>query len=275
MYPCFWFDGQAKAAADFYCTVFENTAIKSENPMVVIFEIHGKKFMGLNGGPMHKVNPSISFFVSCETEAEIDETWKKLSEGGSVLMPLNTYPWSEKYGWCQDQFGINWQLMLETKEELGEKITASLMFTQLNAGRTEEAIQFYTSLFKNSKIDQITRYEKGEHDVEGTIKYSEFTLNGQPYRAMDSSGPHAFSFDEGISIVIDCETQEEIDYFWDGFAKEGKEDRCGWVKDKFGVSWQIVPTVLGELMSDPQRAGRVVEAFMKMKKFDIETLLKA
>jgi predicted 3-demethylubiquinone-9 3-methyltransferase (glyoxalase superfamily) len=136
IYPCLWFDGQAKEAADFYCTVFKDSKILSENSMVVNFELNGKKFMALNGGPHFKFNEAVSFVVECDTQEEIDHYWNKLTEGGS-------------------------------------------------------------------------------------------------------------------------------------------ESMCGWLKDKYGVSWQIVPAILGKLMSDPERAPRVTQAFLKMKKFDIEALLKA
>ena len=137
IYPCLWFDGQAQAAAKFYCSVFKNSKITAENPMVVTFEVNGAKFMGLNGGPAHKLN-------------------------------------------------------------------------------------------------------------------------------------------EAVSFVIDCDTQDEIDYYWDKLTADGgKEDQCGWVKDKFGVSWQVVPTILPKLLSDPNRAQRVVAEFMKMKKFDIKKLENA
>lgn len=136
IFPCLWFNGQAKAAATFYCEIFNNSKIIADTPMVVTFELDGRKFMGLNGGPHFTFNEAVSFVVECETQTEIDHYWSKLTEGGS-------------------------------------------------------------------------------------------------------------------------------------------ESMCGWLKDKFGVSWQIVPTVLGDLMSDSVRAPRVMEAFLKMKKFDIETLLKA
>ncbi len=275
IYPCLWFDGQAKAAADFYCTVFNNVKITATNPMVTTFEIEGQKFMALNGGPMFKMNPSISFFVLFTSAAEVEETWNMLSKDGSVLMPLNRYPWNEQYGWCQDKFGVNWQLMINQNEHSTEKIIPSLMLTQANAGNAEKAINFYTSIFKNSSVISISRYLKGEHDVEGTIKHAHFTLGNQLFAAMDSSGAHAFTFNEGISLVVDCASQEEIDYYWDKLTEAGIESKCGWLKDKFGVSWQIVPTVLGKLMSNPEKSHSVMQAFMQMKKFDIEKLISA
>ncbi len=136
IYPCLWFDGQAKQAAEFYCSIFKNSKITVDTPMVVNFELDGKKFMGLNGG----------------------------------------------------------------------------------------------------------------------LKYK---------------------FTEAVSFVVDCETQEEIDHFWNRLTEGGQESMCGWLKDKFGISWQIVPAVLGSLMNDPEKAPRVIEAFIKMKKFDIEQLKQA
>ncbi len=273
LYPCLWFDGKAKEAATYYSSVFENSRIISENSLVVFFELDGMQFMGLNGGPQFKINPSISFFVFGDSAEDIDKKWKHLSDGGSVMMPLDKYPWNEKYGWCQDKFGVNWQLMMNPGAE--QKIVPSFMFTQHQSGRAEEAINFYTSIFKNSKVEMISRYEKGEGDVEGHIKHARFTLNGQSFAAMESSGPHAFIFNEGISLVVPCDNQEEIDYYWNKLTEGGEESQCGWLKDKFGVSWQIVPAILGRLMSDPEKGKRVMDVVMKSIKFNIEELENA
>jgi predicted 3-demethylubiquinone-9 3-methyltransferase (glyoxalase superfamily) len=275
IYPCLWFDGNAEAAAELYCSVFANSKITIDTPMVVNFELCGKKFMGLNGGPLFKFNPSVSFFVICESETEIDSVWNSLLEGALVMMPLNKYPWSEKYGWLQDKFGISWQLMMGDVEAMGGKIIPAFMFTGKQAGKAEQAMNFYASIFSNSKIKDINRYVAGEHDVEGTIKHARFHLGKENFVAMNSSAPHSFQFNEAISFVVDCETQEEIDYYWTKLTEGGQESQCGWLKDKFGVSWQIVPTILGKLMTDPTKSQRVMTAFMQMKKFDIEKLLKA
>lgn len=273
LYPCLWFDGKAKEAATYYSSIFDNAKITSENPLVVMFELEGMKFMGLNGGPNFKINPSISFFVLCNSTDEIENKWNLLSAAGSVMMPLNKYPWSEKYGWCQDKFGVNWQLMMSN--EAGEKIVPSFMFTQQQSGKAEEAINFYASLFKNSEVKMISRYEKDEPDVEGYIKHAQFILNGQSFAAMDSSGPHAFTFNQAVSWVIPCDDQQEIDYYWDKLTEGGAESQCGWLKDKFGVSWQVVPAVLGKLMSDPARRDKVMQVVMQSRKFNIEELENA
>jgi predicted 3-demethylubiquinone-9 3-methyltransferase (glyoxalase superfamily) len=276
IYPCLWFDGKGKEAAEFYCSVFENSKITADTGLVQLFELSGKKFMALNGGPMFRINPSVSFFVVCKTAEETEAKWKQLSEGGMVMMALNSYPWSEKYGWCQDKYGVNWQLMMGKMEN--ETIVPALMFTMNNSGRANEAIDFYTSLFPNSKTELIARYEKGEPDVEGYIKHARFSLNGETFAIMDSSGPHTFTFSEGLSFVVDCKDQEEVDYYWNKLTADGgQESMCAWLKDKFGVSWQIVPTKLGELIGSPdkEKAGRAMQAMLKMKKIIITDLQKA
>ncbi|HCW08428.1 MAG TPA: hypothetical protein DGG95_13810 [Cytophagales bacterium] len=273
IYPCLWFDGQAKEAAQFYTSIFKST-ITSENPMVVIFEICGKKIMALNGGPQFKTNPSISFFVTCSTEPEVDTIWNALLTDGKTLMPLNNYPWSKKYGWLQDRFGMTWQIMLSNEPIQQPVLTPSFLFTKERFGKGEEAIHFYTSAFEHSKINLLQHYPKEDSNA-GKLLYSEFQLNDYPMIAMDGPGAHEYSFNEAVSLVVECETQNEIDQLWNTFTKEGKESMCGWCQDKFGVWWQIVPSILSKLMSDPTRSQRVMQAFLKMKKFNIQKLLEA
>lgn len=276
IYPCLWFDNNAKEAASFYCSIFNGSSITSENPIVVRFKLGGEKFIALNGGPLFKPNPSISMFALFETEDETKSVWDKLNDGGTVLMPLDKYPWSNLYGWVQDKFGISWQVYTGSMNNVGQRFTPLLMFTGAQNGNADNAIQFYTSLFPNSSVNGIARYAAGEGDVEGRVKHAQFILNDYVFMAMESSGPHDFTFNEAISIVVECDTQEEIDHYWNTFTKDGgQESMCGWLKDKYGVSWQIVPSVLGSLMSDPEKSPRVIQAFMQMKKFEIEKLLNA
>ena len=275
IYPCIWFNGNAVEAATLYQSAFGNTTINVANAMVVMFEINGKLFMGLNGGPHYEPNPSISFFKVMASKQEVDAAWKTLLDGGKVLMDLNKYPWSEYYGWVQDKFGVSWQLSLTNSAQQEPDVYPSLLFTGAQNGRAEEALNFYTTLFEDATVEIISKYQPGEHDVEDHIKYAQFTLTGQRFAMMESSHQHEFNFNPGVSIVVNCDTQEEIDYFWLNLTEGGREDRCGWCQDSFGVSWQIVPSILGELMSDPQKVPRVTEAFMKMKKFNIQELKDA
>jgi predicted 3-demethylubiquinone-9 3-methyltransferase (glyoxalase superfamily) len=153
-----------------------------------------------------------------------------------------------------------------------DKITPCLWFDS----QAEEAANFYVSIFKNSKIESISRYGKEGFEIhgqkEGTVLTVVFQINGQAYTALNG-GP-LFKFNESVSFQVFCDTQEEIDYYWNKLTEEGEESNCGWLKDKFGLSWQIVPSMLPELLCDPAKAGKVTNAFMHMKKFDIAKLLE-
>lgn len=272
IYPCLWFDGKAKEAATYYCDIFKDASILEDQGMVVRWKIADKIFMGLNGGPHFEINPSISFFVGCKDEKELDSLWNDLSAGGNILMPLDKYPWNEKYGWCQDKFGVNWQLLLGDAADGSEKIVPSLMFTQHNSGKVQQAIDYYTTVFTASEIIAISKYEEGEGDVTGNIKYASLKLNGQSFIMMESSEPHQFVFNEALSFVIPCDSQEEIDYFWNEFTKDGEESMCGWCKDQFGVSWQIVPANIGNIMMDKNKGHKAMQVLMKMKKIIVADL---
>lgn len=275
IFPCLWFDNNAKEAAVFYSTVFGNSKIIVDTSMVVIFEIEGFKIMGLNGGPMFQKNPGISLFVNCRSEEETETVYNKLIEGGMAMMPLNKYPWSEKYGWVKDKFGMSWQIMLGQLTAGAQKITPCFLFTGEQYGKAEKTMGEWTTIFPNSSINTIERYKEGEPQAEGKLKFGHFSLNGYNLTAMDGIGDHQFTFNEGISFVVECDTQEEIDHYWYSLSKNGKESRCGWLKDAAGVSWQIVPKIISSLMSDPVKAPKVMEAVMKMNKLDIETMVNA
>lgn len=273
--PCLWFDGQAKNAATFYCSIFSNAKIVVDTPMVVKFELEGKMIMGLNGGPKFRINPSISFFVTCTSVEEIEQTWEKLMDGGKAMMPLAKYPWSEKYGWLVDKFGMTWQLILGELPDTGQKIICSFLFTGDKYGQARQAMEHYTSIFPGSTINQLELYQAGEAQPEGSLKFGQFSLINEQFAAMDGFGAHEFVFNEGVSILVECENQEEIDHYWNSLTAGGRESMCGWLVDKFGVSWQIVPRIFGSLMTNPDKAGKVMQELMKMKKIEISTLLHA
>jgi len=152
-----------------------------------------------------------------------------------------------------------------------QKITTFLWFDS----NAEEAMEFYTAVFKHSKIFSVSRYGEAGPGPKGTVMVGAFELEGQRFLALNG-GPR-FKFTEAISLVIDCETQEEIDYFWEKLGAGGQTQACGWLKDKFGLSWQVVPSVLSELMQDkdPQKSKRVMEAVLQMVKLDIARLQAA
>ena len=285
--PNLWFDKEAKEAAAFYVSVFKEGRIKNTTVIegtpsgtvdMLTIELLDQEFTLISAGPLFKFTPAISFLVACETKEEVDTLWAKLSEGGTALMELGAYPFSERYGWTQDRFGLSWQIMFMGDREIKQKITPTLMFVGEKAGKAEEAIHFYASIFNNSKVEGIMRYQKGqEPDKEGTVAHAAFTLEDQGFAAMDSAQAHQFTFNEAISLIVHCGNQEEIDYYWEKLTAVPESEQCGWLKDKYGVSWQIVPTLMEEVMNSggKEKIARVTEVFLKMKKFDIETLKKA
>lgn len=299
--PHLWFDKEAKEAAAFYAEVFPEskvtkTSVIHDTPSgdcdVVSFNIWGHQFMSISAGPYFKFNPSISFIVnfdplffkksaSPEKEARktLDAVWEKLSKGGQVLMPIDAYPFSERYGWVQDKYGVSWQLMLTDPEgEPRPAIIPSLLFVGENVGRAEEAINFYLSVFKDSKLGSLVPYGPNRApDKEGTVMFADFMLEKNWFAAMDSAHEHKFDFNEAVSLMVNCKTQKEIDYYWEKLSADPKAEQCGWLKDKFGVSWQVNPVALDEMLvdKDPKRVEAVTKAFLKMKKFDLAKLEKA
>jgi predicted 3-demethylubiquinone-9 3-methyltransferase (glyoxalase superfamily) len=295
--PHLWFDTQAQEAARFYISVFPSSTITKVNRLhdvptptgdseVVAFELWGQPFMAISAGPQFEINPSISFFVNFDpsrehdARARLDALWATLGEGGRVLIPIDKYPFSERYGWVQDRYGVSWQLILGDPEgDPRPPIVPSLLFTGALAGRAEEASDFYISVFEGSQRGLLARYGKGqEPDREGTVMFTDFTLAGQWFAAMDSAKPHDFGgFNEAVSLLLPCEAQKEIDAYWGKLSADPRAEQCGWLKDKFGVSWQVWPVRLGAMLSDgePTQVEAVTKAFLSMKKFDLAKLEEA
>jgi predicted 3-demethylubiquinone-9 3-methyltransferase (glyoxalase superfamily) len=280
--PCLWFDGNAEDAAAFYVSLFEGSTITrrtrfGDEPAGATVEVDlaGCRLVGLNGGPQFRFTPAISLFVMCETVEEIDRLWGAITEGGMEMMPLGQYEWSERYGWGADRFGVTWQLMLGPVSSVGQKIAPCLLFVGGVYGRAEEAVKLYTSIFPDSPLDGILRYGPDEPGKEGTVKHAQFALSGRKFMVMDGPGDHAFGFNEAVSFMVACETQAEIDHYWSSLvAGGGAESMCGWLKDPFGVSWQIVPAGLREILGGPNGAA-ARRALLGMRKLDIDALRSA
>ena len=294
--PHLWFDKQAREAAEFYTSLIPGSKITTVTTLhgtpsgdcdIVSFELAGRPFMAISAGPLFKFNPSVSFHIRCGAKEEVDALWEKLSPGGKALMPLDSYPFSARYGWLEDRYGLSWQVILVGNDSRGQRIVPALLFVGSVCGKAEEAINFYASVFKDapgaassgdSQVRIQARYGKGEEpDQEGTVRFANLLLRGEEFGAMDSAYEHKFAFNEAISFLVPCDTQEEIDYFWAKLSADPKAGQCGWLKDKFGLSWQIVPAMMRELMggTDQDRTNRVTQAFLKMKKFDIAELQRA
>ncbi|MCG6988225.1 MAG: VOC family protein [Gemmatimonadetes bacterium] len=287
--PHLWFDTQAKEAAAFYVSAFGgDSSITSATPIrdtpsgdveMVGFRLLGYDFMSISAGPMFTFNPSISFMVHFDPSRRdaLDALWARLAEDGTALMPLGAHPFSERYGWIEDRYGVTWQLMSSPAAADRSAIMPSLLFTGSVCGKAEEAMRLYTSIFPDSGTGTVARYGADQApNREGTVMFEDFTILGQWFAAMDSALEHDFSFNEAISLVVGCDTQEEIDRYWEKLSAVPEAEQCGWCKDRYGVSWQIVPSALGRLMggTEDQRA-RVTKAFLEMKKFDIAALERA
>jgi predicted 3-demethylubiquinone-9 3-methyltransferase (glyoxalase superfamily) len=289
-----WFDREAREAAEFYASLFDNSRITNVTTLrntpsgdcdIVSFTLAGQPFMAISAGPLFKFNPSVSFMLNFDpsrdnnARAKLDRVWENLSSGGTALMPLQQYPFSQRYGWIQDKYGLSWQLILSDPQ--GQErpfIVPSLLFVGPNCGKAEEAIHFYQSEFKNAKPGITARYPKGsEPDKEGTLMFADFMIERQWFAAMDSAHRHDFAFNEAVSFIVKCDTQEQIDHYWKKLSAVPQAEQCGWLKDKYGLSWQIVPTAMGEMLrdKDQKKLARLTEAFLKMKKFDIQTLERA
>jgi predicted 3-demethylubiquinone-9 3-methyltransferase (glyoxalase superfamily) len=293
--PHLWFDKESTEAAELYTSLMPNSKITNVKTLhntpsgdchIVSFELSGQPFMAISAGPLFRFNPSVSFHVKCKTKDEVDAIFQKISVGGRVLMPLGSYPFSDRYGWLEDKYGLSWQVILAGEGELKQRIIPVLMFVGAVCGKTEEAVNFYAEIFRNSpaaangttNANILARYGKGEEpDSEGTVRYSSFTLRGQEFGAMDSAREHKFAFNEAISFMVPCDTQGEIDYFWERLSADPKAEQCGWLKDRYGLSWQIISTNLNQMLggTDKDRTARVTKVFLKMKKIDIEALKQA
>lgn len=291
--PHLWFNNEAEDAAQFYCSLFPNSFIthiarypksaeeisgqKAGSVMTVSFELDGCGFMGLNGGPVFTFTPAISFMVHYGSADEVDALYAKIVDGGKVLMELGTYPFSRRYAWVSDRYGVSWQIIC-TDKPITQRIVPSLLFTGAVSGKAEEAMQLYVSLFPNSSIGMTARYGPGQApDAEGTLMYGDFLLSGQKFAAMDSAYAHAFTFNEAVSFLVACDDQEEIDRLFRALSAVPEAEQCGWIKDRYGVPWQITPRMMEELMTsgETEKINRMTAAMLQMKKLDIKKLKDA
>lgn len=285
--PHLWFDQEAIQAVEFYTSTLLNSKIKyttvlhdtpSGSVDVVTFELLGLEIQAISAGPMFKFNPSVTFHVLCKTKDEVSALSEKLADDGQVLMELGEYPFNEWFSWVQDRYGLSWQLLYSGEESVNQRIRPAFMFVGKVCGKAEEAINFWTSVFHDAKVNRIQRYGPDEEqDREGTVKNASFSLFGQDFIVMDSAYPHAFSFNEAISLIVNCDSQEEIDYYWDKLSAVPEAEQCGWLKDKYGLSWQVVPSSMEKLMggNDRVKVDRVTQAFLGMKKIDFAKLQEA
>lgn len=292
--PNIWCDHAAEEAGAFYASVFDRTTSRvvarypvdglpefqrsfAGKPLTVDVEIDGYRITLINAGSEFAPNPAISFLLSVDprrfddenaARAWINRTWTRLGEDGLVLMDIGEYFFSGLYGWVEDRYGVSWQLKLMDRDaEPAPLITPMLVFGGPVRNRSQEAIGLYGELLPPSGITRQVEYPVTEPPhVDEPIIYSEFLLAGQRFAAFDSPVDRDFTFTPGFSLQIDCDGQEKIDRIWEALSAVPQAEQCGWLVDRFGVSWQVVPANLGELMQRPNayehlmRMGRIVIA---------------
>ena len=284
--PSVWLNGTADEAATFYTDVFENATIvdRSTYPteglpdfqqdyagktLTFDLSIDGYRINFINAGGPFSPTPAISFILNFDpsvfpdAEDRLNRLWEMLVDGGKVLMPLGHYPFMERYGWLADRFGVCWQLALTNPDGAPRPfVTPQFLFVG-EQPQAEAAINKYIELFDGTR--GVTNQNP---EVPGALMYTDFQLAGQWFAATDGGPDHEFSFNEAISLQAFADDQAEIDRLWEALSAAPESEQCGWCKDEFGVSWQIVPTQIGELLQIPGAYQRMME----MKKMDIDGL---
>ena len=285
--PHLWYDRQAQKAAGLYVGLFNDARIidshtihdtPSGDAESILFSLAGQEFMAISAGPFFVFNPSVSFVIRCGSNREIDEKWSRLLENGTVIMSLREYPFNKYYGWVQDAYGLSWQFMLDDGSDYKQAIAPNLLFSGIACGKAEEAVRHYVQVFEDSKVDFISRYsEQDEHIPAAKVNFISFSLCGMNFSAMDNAYDVPYTFNEAVSFVVHCKDQAEVDYFWEKLSAVPEAEQCGWLKDSYGVSWQIVPEALETMMrkGSQEQVNRVTAAFLKMKKLDIQALQNA
>ncbi|WP_029090168.1 VOC family protein [Brevibacterium album] len=299
--PHIWTDGTALQAAGFYQSVFRDAREtarqhyptehlpdfqrdKAGQVLTVELDVHGRRIALINAGSEFRPNPAAGFMVNfapahMDDAAEyLDAVYAKLTDGGSVLMELAEYPFSPRYAWVEDRYGVSWQLILTNPEgEPRPVVLPALMFCGPAQNRAAEAVAHYTSLFPGSRAGNSAPYpEQTGPAVAGALMFSDFRLGPERedpreefwVTAMDSAVEQDFTFTEGLSLLVEADGQEELDRLWAALSASPDHEQCGWCRDEFGLSWQVVPTGLYALLERPG----AYQALLGMKKIDIAGL---
>jgi predicted 3-demethylubiquinone-9 3-methyltransferase (glyoxalase superfamily) len=285
--PNIWFTENAEEAGAFYASVFPDatSAVGARYPdelpewqasfagkvLMADLTINGYTFVLINAGPEFRANPAISFMLNFDpllfdddeeaARRRLDQTWAALSDGGTVLMELGEYPFSKRYGWVEDRYGVSWQLLLT--DPAGDPrpfLVPQLMFSGPVQNKAQEAAEYYASVFDDARVGFIADYpeQTGPADA-GSVMFGEFQIAGQYFSMMDSGREQDFTFTPGVSLEVRCADQAEIDRLWDALSAVPEAEQCGWLTDRYGVSWQIVPANMGELMERPGAYAKMLD----------------
>ena len=282
--PNLWCDGDAEAAAALYTSAFPDSrvlatsrypatdlpefqAAMAGSVLTIDLEIGGHPFTLINAGPEFPITPALSFMVNFDPSRDpdardhLDALWVRLLDGGRALMELGEHPFSAHYGWVEDRHGVSWQLILT--DPAGEPrpfIVPALLFGGAAQNQAAAAVDHYLSVFPGSRLGTRVLYAEPTGPASaGAVMFSDFQLADQWFVAMDAGGEQDFSFTEGVSLSVTCADQVEIDRVWSALSAVPESEQCGWCKDRFGVSWQVVPEGMAELMAGPDAYRNLLE----------------
>lgn len=282
--PHLWHDGAAEEAARLYVSLLPGSSIgriarfgkvgqevhgqPEGRVLTVEADLAGTRIATLNGGPAFRFTTAFSLFVTLPDRAQVDRAWAGLIEDGEALMPIDAYPWSPRYGWLRDRWGLGWQIMQGDPAAAGRAVRPCLLFGGAAAGSAEAAIAEWTSVFPGSRVGEVMR-----HADEPGLAHAAFDLGGEGFVALDSRAARE-GFTEAASIAVICADQAEVDRLWRRLSAVPEAEACGWLKDRFGLSWQLIPRAVPAMIADPdrERADRVMAALLTMKKPDVAAL---
>lgn len=277
-----WYDTQAIVAMTHYLSIFDGREISrgrildtpSGDCDIVTFDLYGTRIQAISAGPIFKFNPSMSLMVILNTQEGVNRAAEKLIEGGGkYLMPLDQYEFSERYAWVEDCYGLSWQLVY--MPDGPQKLMPAFMFAGESVGEALHAIEHYNQVFDRGQKPFISYYMEGDgHIGQAKVNYSNVDILGQTLVLMDHGAGGDEVINEAMSLMLEVATGDEMDTLWQDLSFVEEAEACGWLKDRHGVSWQLIPKGFDEVMGDPdpEVTYQLTQAILSMKKIDLEAL---
>ncbi|HEL1612578.1 TPA: VOC family protein [Streptococcus suis] len=281
--PHLWYDTEAKEAVAFYVELFGGnvdwtytiTDTPSGDSDLIQFQLGDMTLAAISAGPYFKLNESMSLMVNVANKDEVTRLYQALSESGRVLMPLAEYPFSPYYVWLEDRFGLSWQLSYAPDLDKPYQFDICLLFSQEQVGLAQPMLDYYKDKLPQASVGQLSYYGEGEAAVEAAkLNYAELLVGGQKLIVMDHGYGGEDSFNEAFSLMVYVDSQDELNFYYDLLSAVPEAEMCGWVKDQFGISWQIVPRILMEAYdtASPETVKAVNDAVLQMRRLDFDQI---
>ncbi|HEM5985543.1 TPA: VOC family protein [Streptococcus suis] len=281
--PHLWYDKEAKEAVAFYVELFGGkidwtytiTDTPSGDSDLIQFQLGDMTLAAISAGPYFKLNESMSLMVNVASKDEVTRLYQALSEGGRILMPLGEYPFSPYYVWLEDRFGLSWQLSYAPDLDKPYQFDICLLFSQEQVGLAQPMLDYYKDKFPQASVGQISYYGEGEAAVEAAkLNYAELFIGDQKIIVMDHGYGGEASFNEAFSLMVYVDSQDELNFYYDLLSAVPEAEMCGWVKDQFGISWQIIPRILMEAYdtASPETIKAVNDAVLQMRRLDFDQI---